>query len=207
MHAHDARTAGASLSRRARPLVQRRRRRGHRGREAISRCVLRSVLPVVRRGHGRAMPDAAAEGPPPEDPPILDDASVAPDAPVEPGLVWLTQADARGLATAEEHLSYVVNLKLSDPTGAPAFVDEHLSSTSLRDPGLVAGHPRSARQGGAGARRQPCGSAAGCSGCSPSRASRCSSEAGWPTRPDASDCSRRSAEHRGWSQSCCSPST
>ena len=78
-----------------------------------------------------AIPDEVAEGPPAEEPPLLENAR-APDGPVEPGLVWLTQADARGLATVEEHLSYVVNLKLSDPTGAPAFVDEHFSSTSLQ---------------------------------------------------------------------------
>jgi ABC-type lipoprotein release transport system permease subunit len=50
--------------------------------------------------------------------------------PVEPGLVWLTEADARGLAPAEETLSYVVNLKLADPTDAPAFVDANLSSST-----------------------------------------------------------------------------
>ena len=50
--------------------------------------------------------------------------------PVEPGLVWLTEADARGLAPGQEYLSYVVNLKLADPTDAPAFVDAHLSSST-----------------------------------------------------------------------------
>jgi putative ABC transport system permease protein len=43
--------------------------------------------------------------------------------PVEPGLVWLTEADARGLAPTEEGLAYVLNLKLGDPTDAPAFVN------------------------------------------------------------------------------------
>jgi putative ABC transport system permease protein len=62
------------------------------------------------------------EGPPPDGP--------LPEDPVEPGLVWLTEADARGLAPAEELLSYVVNLKLADPTDAPAFVKAHLSSTT-----------------------------------------------------------------------------
>jgi len=52
------------------------------------------------------------------------------EAPVEPGLVWLTDADARGLAPADDTLSYVVNLKLADPADAPAFVDEHLSSST-----------------------------------------------------------------------------
>jgi putative ABC transport system permease protein len=43
----------------------------------------------------------------------------------DPGLVWLTQADARSLAPRAESLSYVVNLKLADPAGAQAFVDAH----------------------------------------------------------------------------------
>jgi putative ABC transport system permease protein len=39
-----------------------------------------------------------------------------------PGLIWLTQADTRSLATsAAEPLTYVVNLKLADPAKAPAF--------------------------------------------------------------------------------------
>jgi hypothetical protein len=41
------------------------------------------------------------------------------------GLVWLSQADARSLASQEESLAYVLNLKLADPAAAPAFVDEH----------------------------------------------------------------------------------
>ena len=43
----------------------------------------------------------------------------------DPGLVWLTQTDARNLAPQTETLSYVVNLKLADPAGAQAFVDAH----------------------------------------------------------------------------------
>ena len=65
--------------------------------------------------------------------------------PVEPGLVWLTEADARGLAAAEDTMSYVVNLKLADPTAAPAFVDAHLVADGpgpQPDPGVVAAHPR-----------------------------------------------------------------
>jgi putative ABC transport system permease protein len=79
-----------------------------------------------------AMEDAQSQGPPPEEPPpdeAVDDERFMED-PVEPGLVWLTDADARGLAPAEEYLSYVVNLKLADPTDAPAFVDAHLSSST-----------------------------------------------------------------------------
>jgi ABC-type lipoprotein release transport system permease subunit len=74
-----------------------------------------------------AMEDAQAERPPPDA--AVDDVGFVED-PVEPGLVWLTESDARGLAPAEEFLSYVVNLKLADPTKAPAFVDLHLSSST-----------------------------------------------------------------------------
>jgi putative ABC transport system permease protein len=73
------------------------------------------------------MEDAQAESPPPDA--AVDDVRFVED-PVEPGLVWLTEADARGLAPAEEFLSYVVNLKLADPAEAPAFVDAHLSSST-----------------------------------------------------------------------------
>ena len=81
--------------------------------------------------YAEAMEDEVAEGPPPDEPPIeaLDDVRVMED-PVEPGLVWLTEADARGLAPGQEYLSYVVNLKLTDPTNAPAFVNTHLSSST-----------------------------------------------------------------------------
>lgn len=41
------------------------------------------------------------------------------------GLVWLTQADVRGLVPDEQSFAYVLNLKLADPGAAPAFVDEH----------------------------------------------------------------------------------
>jgi putative ABC transport system permease protein len=41
------------------------------------------------------------------------------------GLVWLTQADARGLATKAMPLSYVLNLKLGSPASAPAFASAH----------------------------------------------------------------------------------
>ncbi|HEY6416420.1 MAG TPA: FtsX-like permease family protein, partial [Acidimicrobiales bacterium] len=75
-----------------------------------------------------AIEDALAGNPPPSEPdqPVDDDALAA-EPPVEPGLVWLTEADARGLAPGGQPQSYVVNLKLADPTDAPAFVDVHLS--------------------------------------------------------------------------------
>jgi ABC-type lipoprotein release transport system permease subunit len=80
-----------------------------------------------------AVEDARAEGPPPSEPdePVDDDA-LAPEPPVEPGLVWLTEADARGLAPGGQPQSYVVNLKLADPTDAPAFVDAHFSPTGTQ---------------------------------------------------------------------------
>jgi ABC-type lipoprotein release transport system permease subunit len=47
-----------------------------------------------------------------------------------PGLVWLTQSDARALAPEAEALSYVLNLKLDDPAQASAFVDTQLPAGS-----------------------------------------------------------------------------
>jgi ABC-type lipoprotein release transport system permease subunit len=69
--------------------------------------------------------DASPEGPSPSG--SVDTVVVPP--PVEPGLVWLTEADARSLAPAEEYLSYVVNLKLGDPAEAEAFTNAHPPST------------------------------------------------------------------------------
>ena len=41
------------------------------------------------------------------------------------GMVWLTQADARDLATSRQPLSYVLNLRLANPASAPAFADAY----------------------------------------------------------------------------------
>src|SRR5918995_574261 len=74
-----------------------------------------------------AMEDELADGPPTEEPPLdlpIEDA----ESPVEPGLVWLTEADALGLAPAAGTASYVMNLRLADPAAAPAFVNAHLSA-------------------------------------------------------------------------------
>jgi putative ABC transport system permease protein len=59
--------------------------------------------------------------------PVRPQAGPTPNAPrLGPaGLVWLTEADVRSLAP-QQSLGYVVNLKLADPAGAPAFVDAHL---------------------------------------------------------------------------------
>jgi ABC-type lipoprotein release transport system permease subunit len=53
-----------------------------------------------------------------------------------PGLVWLTQADARSLAPDPESLAYVMNLKLADPDAAQAFVDAN-SAERPDAPGLT----------------------------------------------------------------------
>jgi putative ABC transport system permease protein len=47
------------------------------------------------------------------------------DPPTTPGLLWLTRADARSLATVAHPLSFTLNLKLADPAEAPAFVSAH----------------------------------------------------------------------------------
>ena len=39
-----------------------------------------------------------------------------------PGLVWLTQADVRSLAPAQDSIAYVMHLRLADPQEAEAFV-------------------------------------------------------------------------------------
>jgi ABC-type lipoprotein release transport system permease subunit len=46
-------------------------------------------------------------------------------SPGDAGLVWLTRADARSLASDARSLSYVSYLKLADPAAAAAFVAEH----------------------------------------------------------------------------------
>jgi putative ABC transport system permease protein len=52
------------------------------------------------------------------------------------GLVWLTGADVRSLVSQAESLAYVLNLKLADPAGAPAFVNTN-TSDSVDAPRLV----------------------------------------------------------------------
>jgi putative ABC transport system permease protein len=47
-----------------------------------------------------------------------------------PGLVWLTGAAARSLATSANPLGYVLNLKLADPVGAEAFANRFTAGGS-----------------------------------------------------------------------------
>ena len=52
------------------------------------------------------------------------------------GLLWLSEADVRSLVPQVTSLAYVVNLKLADPAGAPAFVGTH-TQESFEGPRLV----------------------------------------------------------------------
>ena len=54
------------------------------------------------------------------------------------GLVWLTQAAARSLATPGDPLTYYLNLKLKDPAAAPVFVSEHQLPPGNGPPPLTA---------------------------------------------------------------------
>lgn len=54
------------------------------------------------------------------------------------GLVWVTQAAARSLATPGNPLTYYLNLRLQDPAGAPAFVSEHQPPAGPYLPALTA---------------------------------------------------------------------
>src|ERR1035438_1623103 len=46
-----------------------------------------------------------------------------------PGLIWLTEADARSLASAADPLSYLLNLKLADPATATAFANDRSTNS------------------------------------------------------------------------------
>lgn len=50
-----------------------------------------------------------------------------------PGLVWLTESDARSFATTAAPLGYILNLKLADPGGAEAFANRFSAGGSYLD--------------------------------------------------------------------------
>jgi putative ABC transport system permease protein len=54
-----------------------------------------------------------------------------------PGFAWVTEPDARSLASAQAPLSYCLNLKLKDPAAAPAFASRYGSSPSPYTPNLI----------------------------------------------------------------------
>ncbi|HEY6276269.1 MAG TPA: FtsX-like permease family protein [Streptosporangiaceae bacterium] len=53
-----------------------------------------------------------------------------------PGLVWVTQDEARSLSSFEEPLTYYLNLKLSDPAQAVAFTNKYNNFNSAVTPSL-----------------------------------------------------------------------
>jgi putative ABC transport system permease protein len=54
------------------------------------------------------------------------------------GLVWLTRAETRSLATSSNPLTYYLNLRLKDPATAPAFVNAHQPRAGSGPPPLTA---------------------------------------------------------------------
>jgi putative ABC transport system permease protein len=55
-----------------------------------------------------------------------------------PGLIWLTEPDARSLVTAQQPLNYVLNIKLADPAAAEAFASTYDNNGSQSTPYLMA---------------------------------------------------------------------
>jgi putative ABC transport system permease protein len=53
------------------------------------------------------------------------------------GFAWVSEADARALASAQAPLSYFLNLKLASPATAPAFANEYGNKPSPGSPGLI----------------------------------------------------------------------
>jgi putative ABC transport system permease protein len=83
-------------------------------------------------------PDEDELPPPPDESgsqPVDEPDAVTFGPPVgDTGLVWLTEADAHGLAPAADALSYIVNLRLTNPAEAPTFVNTH---GTIRGPALA----------------------------------------------------------------------
>jgi putative ABC transport system permease protein len=52
------------------------------------------------------------------------------------GFAWVTEPDARALASAKDPLSYLLNLKLKDPATAPAFASKYGNQPSPGSPAL-----------------------------------------------------------------------
>jgi len=53
------------------------------------------------------------------------------------GFAWVTEPDARALASAQAPLSYLLNLKLASPAAAPAFASEYGNKPSPGSPVLI----------------------------------------------------------------------
>jgi putative ABC transport system permease protein len=56
---------------------------------------------------------------------------------IDVGFAWVTEPDARALASAQAPLSYFLNLKLKDPATAPAFASAHGNQPSPSSPTLI----------------------------------------------------------------------
>jgi putative ABC transport system permease protein len=63
------------------------------------------------------------------------------------GFAWVTEPDARSLASAQAPLSYFLNLRLKDPATAPAFASAYGNQPSPGSPALI---PWQAIQAGSG---------------------------------------------------------
>jgi len=70
-----------------------------------------------------------------------------PETATEIGFAWVTEPDARSLASAQAPLSYFLNLKLKDPATAPAFASAYVNLPSVGSPTLI---PWQAIQAGSG---------------------------------------------------------
>lgn len=101
-------------------------------------AVTAAALPYTKVCFGRTCsfdipqgPGATPEGPPvtaPDAEPI--DPASFPPPPDDAGLIWLTEADARGLTPEADRLFYSLNLALADPGDARSFVDAHVSPSA-----------------------------------------------------------------------------
>ncbi len=66
---------------------------------------------------------------------------------VNTGFAWVTEPDARALASSQAPLSYFLNLKLKNPATAPAFASKYGNKPSPSSPALI---PWQAIQTGSG---------------------------------------------------------
>jgi putative ABC transport system permease protein len=57
---------------------------------------------------------------------------------IDIGFAWVTEPDARLLASPQAPLSYFLNLKLKDPAMAPAFASKYGNNPAPNSPGLIA---------------------------------------------------------------------
>jgi putative ABC transport system permease protein len=65
---------------------------------------------------------------------VSPDTALPPGVLRSPGLIWLTRAGALSLATDPV---YLTNLRLADPSAAPAFIDAHLGTVAAQKPGRI----------------------------------------------------------------------